>query len=91
VSEPEASRARAAHRAGGTSTGTDERLSALADRLRSVEEELGDVIYDVLREAVSRGEGKRPDVEKRLTRARNAVSKAVHLLEGDGSAPDEDS
>jgi hypothetical protein len=40
---------------------------------------------------VSRGEGKRPDVEKRLTRARNAVSKAVHLLEGDGSAPDEDS
>lgn len=73
-------------------TGTDERLSALADRLRAVEEELGDVIYDVLREAVSRGEGKRPDVEKRLTRARNAVSKAVHLLEDDGgrSAHDED-
>ena len=71
-------------------TNADERLVALAERLRAVEEELGDVIYDVLREAVSKGAGKRPDVEKRLTRARNAVSKAVHLLEGDDRRPDED-
>jgi hypothetical protein len=62
----------------------DERVAALADRLRAVEEELGDVIYDVLRAAVSRGEAKRPDLEKRLTRARNAVSKAVHLLDDSG-------
>jgi hypothetical protein len=69
----------------------DARLADLADRLRAIEDELGDVIYDVLREAVSRGEAKRPDVEKRLTRARNAVTKAVHLLDDDGrrATPDD--
>jgi hypothetical protein len=72
-------------------TSADERLGALADRLRAVEEELGDVIYDVLREAVAKGAGKRPDLEKRLTRARNAVTKAVHLLDDDGQRSDEGS
>jgi hypothetical protein len=71
------------------STANDERVAALADRLRAVEEELGDVIYDVLREAVSRGEAKRPDLEKRLTRARNAVAKAVHLLDDSGPSRDD--
>ena len=67
------------------SGGADERVAELAERLRAVEEELGDVIYEVLRDAVSRGDAKRPDLEKRLTRARNAVTKAVHLLDGPGT------
>jgi NTP pyrophosphatase (non-canonical NTP hydrolase) len=71
------------------SAANDERVAALADRLRAVEEELGDVIYDVLRQAVSRGEAKRPDLEKRLTRARNAVGKAVHLLDDTGAPAEE--
>jgi hypothetical protein len=59
----------------------DERLTDLAGRLRAVEEELGELIVDVLREAVAGGATRRPDIDARLTRARNAVSKAVRLLE----------
>jgi hypothetical protein len=69
---------------------SDERLAPLVDQLRAVEEALGDLIYDVLREAVSRGEAKRPDLEKRLTRARTAVTKAVHLLDGDATGGADD-
>ena len=34
-----------------------------------------------LREAIEEGAEKRPDTEKRITRARSAVEKAIHLLE----------
>jgi hypothetical protein len=57
----------------------------LADRLASLSEELGDLAFDRLREASSsagRGELDPGLVaeEKRLTRARRAVDKAVVLL-----------
>jgi hypothetical protein len=57
----------------------------LADRLAQLSEELGDMAFDRLREASSsagRGEPA-PDLvaeEKRLTRARRSVDKAVILL-----------
>jgi len=59
----------------------------LAERLSQLSEELGDLAFDRLREAsssVGRGE---PDLalvaeEKKLTRARRAVDKAVVLLRG---------
>jgi hypothetical protein len=57
----------------------------IADRLASLSEEIGDIAFDRLREASSsagRGE-KSPELvaeEKRLTRARRAVDKAVVLL-----------
>jgi hypothetical protein len=58
----------------------------VADRLAAIAEELGDLAFDRLREATS--EARRtgtPDPavvaeEKRLTRARRAVEKAVVLL-----------
>jgi hypothetical protein len=71
----------------------------LADRLSQVAEELGDLAIDRLRAASeAAGRGAQPDPgalaeERRLTRARRAVEKAVALLrapdrgsyaEGDG-------
>jgi hypothetical protein len=56
----------------------------LRDRLAAIAEELGDRAIDRLRDALDDGGG--PDAvavaeEKRLTRARRAVEKAVHLLD----------
>jgi hypothetical protein len=49
-------------------------------RLEGIAEELADLALAVLREAVDQGAATRPDLEKRITRARNAVEKAAHLL-----------
>lgn len=61
----------------------------LAERLAAIAEELGELAYDALRRASEavRGAGGSPDPallaeERRLTRARRAVEKAAHLLEG---------
>jgi hypothetical protein len=61
-------------------------LDELADRLQGIAEELGDLAFDRLREATSgarRTGSPDPDLvaeEKRLTRARRAVEKAVTVL-----------
>jgi hypothetical protein len=58
----------------------------LADRLEAIAEELGDMAFDRLRTAtVAAGQGTPPDPaviaeERRLTRARRAVEKAMVLL-----------
>jgi hypothetical protein len=63
----------------------------LRDRLAAIADELGDRALERLRAAVDGGgEGEGPDPEavadeRRLTRARRAVEKAVHLLD-DGDA-----
>jgi hypothetical protein len=60
---------------------------AVAGQLASLSETLADLALDRLRrasEAVRSGEAPDPDLvaeEKRITRARRAVEKAVHLLE----------
>jgi hypothetical protein len=59
----------------------------LAKRLAQLSEELGDLAFDRLREASSsagRGDAQPAMVaeEKRITRARRAVDKAVILLRG---------
>ena len=65
----------------------------LRDRLAVIAEELSERALDRLRAAVD-GDGDSPDEaavaeERRLTRARRAVEKAVHLLDaGDGSDED---
>jgi len=65
----------------------------LADRLAQLAEELGDLAFERLRVASEEaGRGGRPDPEsiaeeKRLTRARRSVEKAVTLLRArDGGA-----
>jgi hypothetical protein len=62
-------------------------VEELADRLAQLSEDLGDLAFDRLREAslsVGRGEPNLALVaeEKKLTRARRAVDKAVVLLRG---------
>ncbi len=61
----------------------NERHAELVARLEAVESEIGDLIYTSLRDAVSRGEAKRPAEERRLTQARNAITKAIRLLSVD--------
>ena len=55
-------------------------LDDVRGRLEAIAEELADLAIGVLREAVEQGADKRPDLEKRITRARTAVEKAAHLL-----------
>ena len=62
-------------------------IEDVAERLAQLSEELGDLAFDRLREAsssVGRGEPNLALVaeEKKLTRARRAVDKAVVLLRG---------
>lgn len=54
-------------------------------RLEGIAEELSDLAMVRLRESIDAGGHELPVDEKRLTRARRAVEKAVHLLaEPDG-------
>lgn len=48
-------------------------------RLEGIAEEIADLAMDALREAVEAGATK-SEAERKLTRARNAVEKAAHLL-----------
>jgi phosphate uptake regulator len=57
-------------------------LDDVRGRLAAISEELAELSLAVLRDAVEAGATTRPDLDKRLTRARNAVDKAVHLLDG---------
>jgi hypothetical protein len=74
-------------------------LADIAERLSAIGEELADVAIDRLRQASeSVRSGGDPDIrlmaeEKRITRARRAVDKAVQLLagaSGPAAAPVED-
>ena len=59
-----------------------QRLNDIASRLRDAASSLDDVMFDVLREASRRREG-RPAIDKTLSKARRAIDKAVHLLNVD--------
>lgn len=50
-------------------------------RLETISEELADLAITRLRESIDAGGAELPVDERRLTRARRAVDKAVHLLE----------
>lgn len=55
-------------------------------RLETIAEELADLAISRLRDSIDAGGTEFPVDEKRLTRARRAVEKAVHLLEEPGRA-----
>ncbi len=63
------------------------RYDDLVDRLQVVVDDLDQIVFDQLREAAAEGKP-RPTDDKRLTQARRAVEKAIHLLRG-GSDVDE--
>jgi len=56
------------------------RPEELADRLEAIAEEIADLAIDEIRGAIRAGNTSRPVTEKRLTQARRAVEKAIHLL-----------
>jgi|TARA_B110000263_G_scaffold163768_1_gene142624 hypothetical protein len=60
----------------------NEKLDAISDQLRVISEDLADIAIEALREAIDDKDfsGKRPEVEKRVTRARRAVDKAAGIL-----------
>lgn len=51
-----------------------------AERLDQIADELDDVAFERLREAVADGEVERPRSDKTLMQARRAIAKAAHLL-----------
>ena len=68
----------------------DADLTALADRLEAIAEELADIAIARLQSAVGAGETAVPIDEKRITQARRAIDKAVHILRTQaGAATDE--
>ena len=61
----------------------------LHDRLAAIEEELADAAMQRLRAAVD-GDERAAAEERRITRARRAVAKAMQLLDGGGNEDLED-
>ncbi len=61
-------------------------IDDLRDRLEVIAEELADLAIDRLREAIDAGAKTAPAEERRLTRARRAVEKAIALLADDEPA-----
>lgn len=55
-------------------------FAGLAERLRAVAEDLDEIAFDQLREAVADGEVDRPANDKRLMQARRSIEKAAHIL-----------
>lgn len=56
-------------------------FNEIRGRLEGIAEELADLAIVRLRESIDAGGTEYPVDEKRLTRARRAVEKAIHLLE----------
>ena len=54
---------------------------SFADRLRSVLDDLDQLAFDQLREAVADGATSRPASDKELAKARRSIDKAVRVLE----------
>ena len=63
-------------------------LDSVADQLEGLSEQLGDLAMSALRDALEDpdGDGRRPEIEKRISWARRAVEKAAHTLRGEASS-----
>ncbi len=55
--------------------------ASLSERLRSVLDDLDELAFDQLREAVADGATSRPASDKELAKARRSVEKAARVLE----------
>ena len=55
-------------------------MERLAGDLSNIAEQLDEIAFDRLREAVADGAVERPTTDKRLMQARRAIEKAAHLL-----------
>jgi hypothetical protein len=52
----------------------------IAEQLEQISDELDELAFDQLREAVADGEVERPPSDKTLMQARRAIGRAAHLL-----------
>jgi hypothetical protein len=68
-----------------------EELENVRNAIALVVDQLDDLAFRELRHASARGETKRPQVEKRITRARNALLRASGLLYAEPSFGEDDS
>ena len=69
----------------GTTLGHDsahENIESIAGRLELLSEELNDLAMSLVSEAIAEGKGERPETEKRISRARRTVDRAVAQLRG---------
>jgi hypothetical protein len=57
-------------------------LEEIRTELAGLGERLASLGIDALREAIAAGETKRPDLERRITRARHAIERAASILGG---------
>jgi hypothetical protein len=55
--------------------------AGLADRLRGILDDLDELAFDRLREAVADGATSRPTSDRELAKARRSVEKAARVLE----------
>ncbi len=62
---------------------SDEAIDEICADLGSLIERLDDLALAALHEAVAQGATTRPEIERRLVRARHALERARHLLEVD--------
>ena len=53
---------------------------ALADRLAAIGDDIDEIAFDSLREAVAAGQVERPVDDKKLMQARRAIEKAAAIL-----------
>lgn len=63
----------------------DDDVGEVREQLVDLTERLDELIVEVLREAVEAGATDRPQLERRLTRARRALERAASLLGSDDS------
>jgi hypothetical protein len=60
----------------------EERIEEICSDLDRIGERLDDLILDLLHDAVRSNTGKRPEIERRATRARHAIERATIALRG---------
>lgn len=65
------------------SVNVQDEIAEVVSQLRTIIERLDDQAYSLLASAVSEGATKRPDSERMIVRARNALEKAIGLLSFD--------
>lgn len=56
---------------------------SIQEKLRAISDEIADLAMNDIRSSIEEGHNKTSDIEKRLTRARRAIEKAIHLLEAE--------
>lgn len=65
-------------------------LDEIADELAAIADRLRDMAFEALRDAVQAGDSKRPDLERRLTRARHGLERVIGVLRGATPGDSED-